>query len=290
MSPVLIATIAGLITALCWGTGDWLTAKSSKKLDPYAINFVVQAIGAAIMVVVMLVSHTALPSTHLLLVILAIAVLFSASYLLFIKALSSGAVGIIVPLANGYPVITLTLAVVVLDNTFSANQIIAMLAIVLGAVLLAYEKNHANIPAHKFHRATFLAVTAASMWGVGFFLVDTIAQEVSWQALTGFMDIFMLGIAGILLMVTNRSKALVSSKRAFVSSASVAGLMFVAGSMAFYFGTDHAGSVVIPTVISAGGPLVASILGAVVDKEKIGVLKRAGALVVIAGIIALNVL
>lgn len=55
-----------------------------------------------------------------------------------------------------------------------------------------------------------------------------------------------------------------------------------------YMGSDKAGSVVVPTVLSAGGPLVASVLGAIVDKEKIGFYKRVGAVTIVAGIILLN--
>jgi drug/metabolite transporter (DMT)-like permease len=61
------------------------------------------------------------------------------------------------------------------------------------------------------------------------------------------------------------------------------------GAVAIYIGSNRSGSVVIPTVLSAGGPLVASIWAAIFDKEKIGVLKRAGAVIVVAGIIILNV-
>lgn len=39
MSPILVATIAGLATAFLWGTADYLAAKSTKKLSSFQVNF-----------------------------------------------------------------------------------------------------------------------------------------------------------------------------------------------------------------------------------------------------------
>ncbi len=291
MSAVLIATFGGLITALCWGTGDWLTAKSSRRFDKYAINFVVQLIGAAIMSVVLLLSDVAFPDAQQVLKILCIAVLITSAYIIFIKALSSGAVGIVVPLANSYPVVTLTLAVIFLGSIFTSQEFIAMLAIVGGAALLAYEKNHKNISFKELHKETFLALCAAGMWGIAFFLIDSLVEQLSWQMLNGLVSIFMATIAGVLLLATSRSKVVQIAREPFTSLITlVAGVLFSVGSIAFYIGSERAGSAIIPTVISAGGPLVASILGAVVDGERIGVLKRLGAVSIVAGIVALNLL
>jgi len=68
----------------------------------------------------------------------------------------------------------------------------------------------------------------------------------------------------------------------------IASLLLVGGSFGFYIGSDKAGSLVVPTVLSATEPLVASFLGWAVDKEKLGSLKRAGCVIVVAGIVVLN--
>ncbi len=109
--------------------------------------------------------------------------------------------------------------------------------------------------------------------------------------MTGLVAVFMAVEAGILLALSSKKNILTAMKISLSNRVPVlAGLVFIAGSIAFYFGSDRAGSVIIPAVIASSGPLVASILGAVVDKERIGALKRMGAIIIVAGIIALNTL
>lgn len=290
MTPVLAATIGGLVTALCWGTGDWLAARSSKKHDPFSINFAVQVVGLLIIAIIWTIYGFIMPAVEHLSVILAAAVFITAAYLFFIKALSTGSVGIVVPLGNSYPLLTLILSLVFLGSIFSGAQIFAMVSIVLGAVLLAYEKNHKKVPLKVLHRETLLALIAASFWGVAFFLLETVVNEVPWYMLVGLISLIMTFISVLLLLIINKSAPMAAVKKALANkTAVIAGVILAIGSVAYYVGSERAGSVIIPTVISAGGPLVASALGAVVDKERIGVYKRMGAVAIVAGIIILNV-
>lgn len=291
MSPILVATIAGVITALCWGTGDWLTGKSSKRFDKYAINFAVQLSAPIIMAVILLFAeNNKAPTLDQALIILVYSIFITAAYVIFIKALAKGAVGIIVPLANVYPLITLVLSTIFLGSIFTGNQIVAMIAIVLGAVVLAYEKNYKKIPLKTLHRQTALTLFAAVLWGTGFFLIDIVVDDMQWQVLTALVAIFMAIEAGILLALSNKENTFIAMKKSLQNKIPVlAGLVFITGSIAFYYGSDRAGSVIIPAVIASSGPLVASILGALVDKEKVGMIKRMGAIIVVAGIIALNI-
>ena len=60
------------------------------------------------------------------------------------------------------------------------------------------------------------------------------------------------------------------------------------GSIAFYLGIESTGSVVIPVVIASTSPLVTSIAARFVDKEKLTVIQRFGAVIIVLGIIGLN--
>jgi drug/metabolite transporter (DMT)-like permease len=69
----------------------------------------------------------------------------------------------------------------------------------------------------------------------------------------------------------------------------VAGTILTLGGIAFYIGADRSGNVLIPAVIASAAPLVASLLSAIIDKERINVVKRIGAVIVVAGIVLLNI-
>ncbi len=289
MSPTLIATIAGLVTVICWGTSDWLSAKSVKKLRPVEVNFTVQIVSSILMLGLFLVSDIHMPSSGQLVHLGGTALCITVAYTLFVKALASGAVGIIAPIGNSYPLITVALSIILLNVALSLGQVGAMIAIVLGAAALAYEKNHQNIPLRELHRDTLIAVVAAVVWGVGFFLLDPVAGKITWQAMSVTIEVFMLPLALVAMLLAHGRHAVYAAKNALKNKAAlIIGVAGTAGGVSLYVGSESAGSVLIPTVISAGGPLVASFLGAVFDNERIGIMKRLGAILLVAGIILLN--
>ncbi len=110
------------------------------------------------MLAVVLFSEINAPTPEQILTLFVASILITLAYLVFIKALAKGAVGIIVPLANIYPLLTLLLSVIFMGSIFSGNQMLAMVTIVAGAVVLAYEKNHKKIPARALYRESVLAL------------------------------------------------------------------------------------------------------------------------------------
>ncbi len=289
MNPTLIATLAGLTTAFCWGTGDWLSAKSTKKINPLEINFAVQTASLIMMGVLFLFSGVHIENSEQLLRIATSSILITSAYLIFVKALSSGIVGIVVPLGNIYPLFTIGLSIIFLSAHFSLVQLTAMIGIILGAALLAYEKNQRQIPIKELHKETILALMAAFIWGVAFFIISPVVKQVSWQTISIVGEVFAFSFALLLIIVRKPSRSLVAIKQSLQSGmALTVGVIGITGATALYLGSAHAGSIIIPTVLSAGGPLIASIWGAIIDKEKIGISKRAGAIIVVAGIIVLN--
>jgi drug/metabolite transporter (DMT)-like permease len=290
MSAVLIATLAGLVTAVCFGTGDYLAAKSTQKAGFLEINLVVQAIAAAAMLSLLLFVKIHLDNGGQLLRIVIGDTMIATAYLIFLKALSSGVVGIIVPLSNIYPLVTILLSVIFLTTSFSLVQFVAMVIIVLGAAVLAYEKNPRKIPFRKLHVETVLALVAAVIWGAGFFVLNPVVSQVSWETIAVIGEAAAFISALIIILIVRRGKTLRLFTKALSDRTPVAaGLVGVAGMVAVYYGSTRSGSVLIPTVLSAGGPLVASFWAAVLDHERLGRLKRLGTIFVVAGVVILNI-
>ena len=289
MSATLIATIAGLVTAFCWGTSDWLAARSTKKLSPMGVNFTVQSVSLLIAAGLLLAYGLHLHTIEQLVRIGLSSVLITGAFLIFLRALSLGAVGIVVPLANIYPLFTVGLTILFLKADFSATQLGAMGGIVLGAALLAYEKNHQKIPLTRLHRQTMLAFLAAITWGFGFFVLNPVVDQVPWQTISIVSELFAFVFTFIIVALASGANFARDTGTALRSGAAyVVGLFGMAGMLSFYIGSTRAGSVVIPTVLAGTGPLIASLWGRLFDHERIGALKRVGAVVTVAGIIILN--
>jgi uncharacterized membrane protein len=289
MSNTLIATIGGLIGLVGWGISDWLAAKSSKKNANFDTNLAMQVPGALIMIGVLLISRQHLPTLEHASIIFLATLCLTGAYLLFIKALSTGDVGVVVPLGNLFPLITLVLSVSFLSVSFSVAQVVCMMIIVVGAVLLAYEKRKKNIPIKLLYRETFLALAAAFFWGLGFFINNIVVSKEPWQINYSIITITMGIIAILIIFITNPSKLIARSKKATKNYEGViAGTTLTLGSMAVYASAGRSGSLLIPLVIASSAPLVSSSLAAVIDKEHINIIKRAGAVIAIAGIVLLS--
>jgi drug/metabolite transporter (DMT)-like permease len=289
MNATLVATLAGSITALCWGFGDWLSAKGAKKFEPIQFNFGVSYVNLMLALGLLVFSRVTMPAPGQLLAILIASVLIPTAYIIFVKALANGPVGIIVPLGNSYPLVTVALTIAILSQAFGAAQVGAMAGIVLGAMLLAYQKNHQRIPLRELHKDTALAVLAAVIWGFGFFSLNTVAGDVSWQTTTVIIEIAMFVFALAALGSKYRSGTLAVIKKTLPDKIVLwCGFAGALGFISLFVGSDYAKSSVIVVVLSSCSTLVAAALGAVFERERLGALKRMGAVLVVGGIIVLN--
>ena len=85
---ILLATLGGLITLLFWGIGDYLLSKSSKKINPYLANLIVQSIGLIIFFPIVIVYGFSTPQVSTIVSIALMSTMFTVAFLSFVKALS----------------------------------------------------------------------------------------------------------------------------------------------------------------------------------------------------------
>lgn len=289
MSSIVLVTLAGLLTAVCWGAGDWLTPRSKAKLTPFQISFTVYLIGVIMYAVFFAGLSLHWPTATQAFRVAGASVLLTAGYLSFVKALTEGAVGIVVPLGATYPLLTLLLSIVFLSQSYKSLQVVAMLLIAAGAVMLAYEKNHRKIPLRQLHKATFFTLLAVSVWGLAYFILNPLVPKLQWQVLLFITEIVGLILAAITLVLAHRRGALEAFKKAVADRTLIlAAVLLALGALTLYLAASRAGNLTIPSVLSSLSSLIAALLGATIDREKLGMLKRIGAVVAVGGIILLN--
>ena len=289
MSDTLIATFGGLVAMLFWGAGDWLVARSSRKDGAFEVNAAFQIPGLVIISAVALATHQHIQNTHNVLMLCLAGFIFSAAFVLFIKAFAAGSTGLVAPAACTYPLFTILLTAIFLTLAFSHRQVLAMLVIIVGVMMLAYEKRQKSISLHIQHKATILALATAFLWGVGNVIQNTVISKESWEIVLLSIDVSIAFMA--LLMMLFMAKGGLSQKVARVKAnktAMLAGAIYVLGSFGFYYSSVRVGSVLVPLVVSSTSPLVTSGLGAVFDHERLTLLKRVGAVVAVAGIVLVN--
>jgi len=287
---ILAATIGGLLTLLFWGVSDYLAGKSGKTADEYLTNFVIQTVGALVLVPVVIYYGLSVELNASLLPVILIAALFTVAYVAFVKALTIGPFGVAVPIANAYTLVTMAIGLLFFNFQISVSELIVLVVIVLGVIFLAVNKTTFSLKNFRGSTVYFSFVTLFC-WGVAFALVDVSSKIFPWHELL-FMIAMIMSILGFLYYVIVRKKLppLHEMRYANMKYAWWSGVFISLGAIAFYVSVSVTGSVVIPAVIASASPIVTSFCAYYWDKEKLDVFKRAGAVLVIVGIMLLNLL
>lgn len=289
MNSVLVATLGGINALILWGVSDWFTSKSSRLFSSRDVNLTMQLSGGLIMLIVFLISGKPVPELSHTIVLMSAALCFTIAYLSFIKGLSFGDVGVVVPLGNTYPLFTIVLSAIFLTVALTSLQISAILIVVCGAILLGIEKIDRHSLRKNIDKEVPLALLAAVFWGIGFFIVNAVIDKYSWQSILVVLSLSMIVYGFIASLTINKKDTLKAILNIPKNKLGIlAGVTLTFGSIGLYIAADKSGGIIIPIVIASGAPLVTSALAAKFDKEKLIFTKRIGAVLVVAGVILLN--
>ena len=276
---ILIATIAGLMSALFWGLGDYYAARTSKNHNEYFATFIIQTIGLLPILPFIFVYGLNVDTPISLLIAGLSALFFTTAYISYLKAFSVGNVGIVAPVANSYAIVTLLIGITFLGAQLTSAQIGFVVIIVAGIITVSMKKNAESVPLYK-NKSLLWALLTAVLWGVAFVFVDIIIDSYRWFELFFLTFFGVILFSGIFAMIKRKKEKIIKqTKTLFITKANkfapwMAGLLLGGGSIAFYLGIESTGSVVIPVVIASTSPLVTSIAARFVDKEKLTVIQR----------------
>lgn len=128
----------GLVTALLWGTGDWVSTLSSAKIGSYAttIYSCVLSIPLLTFLIIVLGPSTSLSSSSLLLLSLA-SIGFLSAYVFAYGGYHSHPLSVVAPIAYTAPAIAIVLDVVFLDTRLTIIEAPPLAAVMVGVILLS---------------------------------------------------------------------------------------------------------------------------------------------------------
>lgn len=126
----------GLAAALCWGSADVVAAMSSRRVGSFQVAVSFHVLSLIALAVATAVSGLGgLPAAELPLFV-GLGVLGALSYLMFYRALQIGPISIVSPIVSAYAAPLVVLAVLILEESLDAEQILSV-AVVIGGALLA---------------------------------------------------------------------------------------------------------------------------------------------------------
>ncbi|MBW3568823.1 EamA family transporter [Candidatus Parcubacteria bacterium] len=165
-----------------------------------------------------------------------------------------------------------------------------MLIIVFGAVLLGTEKLNTRKIKDHLSQEVVMALLAAIFLGVDIFFLNMVVDELPWETITGLTAVSAAIYVLTLSFLKNKSATIKSLRNLRKNKIGIAsGLTLTLGAIGFFVGSEISGNLIIPAVIASASVLVTSLLAAIFDKEKIIITKRAGAVLVVVGVVMLNI-
>ena len=137
-----IGLLTGLGAALAWGTMDIASALASRRIGSLRVVAGVQLVGASILVLVALLTSTALPSDPTALALSALLGLIGAgAYLSYFTGLRVGPIAVVSGVVAAYGGLTVVLSVVLRGETLTTLQALGAAIATVGVILtgIAFE-------------------------------------------------------------------------------------------------------------------------------------------------------
>jgi drug/metabolite transporter (DMT)-like permease len=287
-----IPVFAGLGTALCWGTADYLSRYQSEKVGHYRTVLYSQFVTLIILVLLVPVFGTG-PGPFLLPVVALIAagVANFAAFVFLYRALHRGVVSVVSPIAYTYPAVTVALSALILGAVLSQAQVAAIAGIIAGVILLSTRfselrkyllgRGPPNVTA-----GVGSAVTCAVLFGVVYIGLGYAAPSVSLVlpalVLRAVASALGFTLAPVLHYDPRPSRLVMSNIIIAISVLEAAGLLL------FTYGILSAGaSLPVVAALSGMGGAVASSYGIILLKEHLEWNQFAGVVVALAAVFTL---
>lgn len=278
------------VAMLCWGFGDFLIQKSTRKVGDIEALFFVTAFGAIVLLPFVYQNLWALfaSSSDTLLILGVLCVVLLLAALFDFEALRIGKLAIVEPIWSFEVPVAALLAFFILGERVTAFQTFLIAALLVGLALVSLKK--------KFHlkhllleRGTLLALLGAVFMGTANFFMGWGAR-VSDPIMANFVtDVFIAAVTGLILLKCGRVREII---RDMNSNRSVLLQMSVADKtawVAFAFAMTLA-PIGIAVALSESYIIIAVLLGLAVNRERIAGHQKVGLVTAIVAAIALAAL
>ncbi|MDG6917046.1 MAG: DMT family transporter [Nitrososphaerota archaeon] len=287
-----LSVIAGLTTALCWGTGDYLSRSQSERMGYYKT-----LIYSMMVTFLVLIALTPVVSPELSAPLIPLAVLLVAGVLNFVafnflyRAFHRGVVSVVAPVAYTYPAITTILSILILGTVLQSAVILAIAGIIVGVVLTSTrfsELKRSTIGKGSTRlTAGFIPAAAASLF-FGFVYVGVGYAAPLVSLIIPVMMLRIVGIAMGLVLAPALKQSARPTKSVFSIGIIAMGILEAVGFLSLTYGISvPGGSLPVVTAISGMGGAVAAGYGLVLLKERLEPNQIIGVVVSLLGVFAL---
>jgi drug/metabolite transporter (DMT)-like permease len=289
---VYSSVLFGLLTALCWGTADYMSRRQSERVGHYKTVVYSQAVTLAVLLALLpfLTSSFSVPLYSGLALVLAGLLNFVAFIFLY-RAFHKGVVSVVAPVAYTYPAITTVLSIAILGTVIAANQITAIAGVIIGVVLLStrFSELRAYLRGRGAPNMTAgvgAAIGSSVFFGVVYIGVGYASPNVNYAipavVLRGVAALAGFSLAPLLKQDVRPTRALLSN------TILVMAVLEAVGFLSFTYGISQGGSSLpIVAALSGMGGAVATTYAIAFLKERPEANQIVGIILSLAGVFTL---
>lgn len=296
-----LGLLTGLGAALSWGTLDVFSAIASRRVGSLKVTTGIQLIGATVVVLLALVSGTAIPLDPGVLVGGVLVGLAGAgAYLSYFTGLRIGPIAVVSGVVAAYGGLTVVLAVIVRGETLTTVQAVGATLATIGVVLTGVAFGGSLRGTRLASPGVIFAVVALILFATMSIVSDIVIDLAGWLEVlvvsrTANAALSVLILIGALTVARGLAEPVTvgtdGTHRGLDTRSSVlivmAGFLDVTGLIVFMYGLEHAETWLVG-LASSFGPAVTIIVAVAFMGERLKRIQWVGLAFVLAGMVAIG--
>ncbi|MDP3881373.1 MAG: EamA family transporter [Nanoarchaeota archaeon] len=282
-----LGIIFAFIAMLCWGFGDFLIQKSTRKFGNWETLFIITLFGALVLLPFVYKDFIDLFSSfdHTVL-LLAASLIYLAAGILDLEALKRGKLAVVEPLWSLEIPVSALAAFFIISETISSYEIGLISGLIIGLVLVSLKsikfKKHIWL-----ERSVFIAILAAVTMGFANFFIGIGSRETNPLLAKFFFDLVFVIVASIVLFCQGKFRKLRKDVMTNKKFALIMSLLDNSAWLAFGFAMVLT-PIAIAVAISESYIIIAVLLGIYVNKERLKYHQKIGIVLAIISAILLS--
>ena len=293
-----IGLLTGLGAALAWGTMDIASALASRRIGSLRVVAGVQLVGAAILVMVALLTDTSIPTdpTALALSVL-LGLIGGGAYLAYFTGLRVGPIAVVSGVVAAYGGLTVVLSVVLRGETLTPLQALGASIATIGVILtgIAFEGNWRST---RFAGpGVIFSIVALILFAMMAITTDVALEHADWLQvlLVSRLVNAALGVGVVLVVIWLAARrrpgdplaaAVIVPSQRVIATVTLAGVLDVAGLAVFAFGLSTAPTWLVG-LASSFGPAVTILIAVAFLGERLKPIQWFGLCGVAVGMVAI---
>jgi drug/metabolite transporter (DMT)-like permease len=288
--------LTGLGAALSWGTMDIASALASRRVGSLRVVAGVQVVGAAVLIVIALVTATGLPQDPGSLAISGLlGIIGAGAYLAYFTGLQVGPISVVSGMVAAYGGLTVVLAVVIRGETLTPTQALGATIATLGVILTGVAFDGGWRATRFAGPGVVFAVVALVLFSLMAITTDVALESAGWLQVLLVARLVNAGISivavvALVLLAARRPLVLGATASAgrsrVIGTIVAAGVLDVVGLIFFAIGLETAPTWMVG-LASSFGPAVTILVAVALLGERLKPIQWLGLVGVAVGMVAI---